>query len=150
MTRVTYDGFSIDLPDEWADTTADFEPGAPLTFTRTDVDSGALQLSIASYKTGARPNPTTETLRELLSDFARSHNLKPLTELRTGTDPLLLTAGVFTDGEFIFAVWYLSDGTNFALATHTKQELDHAEIAAADSIVRTLTWRDVVSVRLDS
>ncbi len=88
---------------------------------------------------------------QLLRDFARSRDLKCTSDVRTSADPLLLATANFTDDEFVIVVWYVSDGANFALVTHTKQEFDAEEIGVAEAIVRSLLWTSTSRPRrLDS
>ncbi|HLL88855.1 MAG TPA: hypothetical protein VK324_06105 [Tepidisphaeraceae bacterium] len=63
--------FSVDLPPGWADVTADVKAhDPPPTFTPHG-GVGALQFSIAVYRSGRRPTPDVVSLQQLLDDFAR-------------------------------------------------------------------------------
>lgn len=126
---------------DWFDVTDEL-PGenVPLTFTRRD-GFGALQFSIASYQSGPIPAPNTDTLLTLLRDFAQTRELGAATDLCTEVEPLRIAAGSFHTDSFI-RVWYLSDGSSFALATFTC-DCEHAadELPDCEQMVRTLSFQ---------
>ena len=141
MPTLDYELFSVSAPHGWADITAELEPGAPITLAQPDKDSGALQFSVGAFRAGPRPDADTSVLVEMLDDFAATRALTRTSEVRTASSPCHVAMADHTDGEFHMRVWYLSDGENFALATHTSGVFDPDEFEAADGIVRTLRWR---------
>ena len=141
MRTLLYDDFSVVVPEDWTDITAELEDGAPTTLAKRGTDSGALQFSIALYRSGARPHATTDKLVEMLNAFADAQSLTATTEIRVATNPLLVAGASFTDSEFHVRVWYASDGGGFALVTYTTEIPDTEEVAQAESILRSLKWR---------
>ena len=133
--------FAIESAPNWLDVTDDI-PGdnVPLTFARPD-GFGALQFSIASYESGPIPDPSTDTLLNLLRDFAQSRELGTATDVCTEVEPLRLAAGSFHTDSFI-RVWYVSDGRSFALVTFTC-DAEHAadELPDCEQMVRTLLFQ---------
>lgn len=136
-----HSNFTIEPAPDWFDVTDDV-PGdnVPITFTRPD-GFGALQFSIASYRSGPVPDAGTNTLLALLHDFAQSRELGPATDLCTEGAQLRLAAASFHTDSFI-RVWYLSDGRSFALATFTC-DAEHAvdELPDCEQMVRTLSFQ---------
>jgi hypothetical protein len=135
-----YPSFSIDLASAWFDITGEVVgENVPFTFARPD-GFGALQFSIAGYRSGTIPDPSTDTLLKLLRDFAQSRKLGTATDVCTEVEPLRIAAGSFHTDSFI-RVWYLSDGLSFALATFTCDS-EHAgdELPDCEQMVRTLSF----------
>jgi hypothetical protein len=136
-----HSGLSIELAPGWFDVTDELSgENVPLTFTRPD-GSGALQFSIASYRSGPIPDPGIDSLLTLLRDFAQSRELGVATDVCTEFAPLHLAAGSFHTDSFI-RVWYLSDGRSFALATFTcGAKHGDDELSDCEQMVRTLSFQ---------
>ena len=118
-------------------------PDGPDTFYRTDSDdSGALQVSLyAEYKSGKVPNPSTRDLVELAQEHGERHNAGTLVQTSSGQCGLgNYGSAIFQSKEYPrIQFWYLSNGGDFVLATHTcTVEPEAAEVAEAQEIVGIL------------
>src|SRR6266568_2385112 len=109
---------AVTLPDGWADMTSELSKGPEFTVARPNVGTGALQLSIMSYKSGVAPMPSSRDLLHFAEDFGRSRKLGPPLDKVTIDGALKLAALSFhVDADFV-RVWYVSDGLSFAFATY--------------------------------
>ena len=135
--------FTIRCGDDWCDITDEVVVAdRPWTLARRD-GIGALQFSIATYKSGRIPNPTVQELLALLRDFASAYELGEPCDLVTEDEPLRIAAGSFRYGEDFVRAWYVSDGYSYAKVTYTciwgQQQ---AELADCESMLRTLRFED--------
>ena len=134
-------GISVALPAEssWADITAQLGD-APLTYAKGD-GVGALQFSAAIYKSGPSPRASASVLRDMLADFAQANHLGVASDTAHEDGLLSLSAGSFRTDAF-FRVWYLSDGSSFALATYTcaLENEANGEVAECEKIVRLVRF----------
>jgi hypothetical protein len=135
------EGFSVRVPGDWCDITGDLEADSPVTLALPD-GIGALQFSSARYVSGAVPDPTSETLGDLLSDFAVAQALGQPCELTREDGPHRLAAATFSQPDAMVRVWYVSDGRNLAKATYTclGTSLQGDELRDCEMIVRSITW----------
>src|SRR5207244_1436422 len=99
--------------------------------------SGALQFSIAQYKSGTLPNPTKDDLLAMARDFAKSKELGvPIDEFTEENHLIIAGLSLHKSGDFI-RVWFTSDGTNIVLATYLHVIGQHFhELAECELIVR--------------
>ena len=144
MEQIAFDTFAIEVPHGWADITHAVEAeGTPYTIARAD-GVGALQFSVAIYKTGSVPNPTPAVLLEMIKDFGRKKGLgSPSTVIAELGSPILAAGSFSWDADFL-RVWQLSDGYNFAFVTYTCAAEDVGpELAACEQIVRSLKFREM-------
>lgn len=114
---VQFHGLQFELPPEWVDITDDLEDKWPPTLAGPLV-GGALQFSIARYKSGEVPNITIGDLRELLTKFCANlpHKFDEPVE-RVGS---INSVGCVANGEEeLVAVWHLSNGRDYVMATYT-------------------------------
>lgn len=129
------------LPRGWSDHSLE-NPDGPATFLR-DISSepSVLQVSFALQKAGEIPNPSREDLVKLANKTGEDMLLGNLIETSSGK----CAFGIF--GTAIFKskqnprtqIWYLSDGSNFILATHICVGDPQAEeVAEAQRIVSNL------------
>jgi hypothetical protein len=130
----------VQLLPNWAQTD---NPDGPATFYRTDSDdSGALQVSLyAEYKGGKAPDPSTKDLIELSQGHGERHNAGDLVETSSGECALgSYGSAVFRSKEYPrIQFWYLSNGSDFVLATHVcTVKPEPAEVAEAQQIVGML------------
>jgi hypothetical protein len=143
--RVAFGGVIMDLLPGWMDTTDTTGGEHPFTFTRPD-GFGAFQLSLALYRSGPVPAPTTSVLVELLDERADGHGLGESFDRSTDEEPLRVAALSYrSDGDFI-RMWYVSDGASFAFATYVRQldlkipHDDFAEVSDCEVMVRSIVF----------
>jgi len=141
MTRLAFDVFAVHVPHGWADITATVEvPNPPYTLAHRD-GVGALQFSLALYKSGPVPDPTPEILLGMIEEFGRKQGLGVPSAVVTEPGPPVLAAGSFAWGEDFLRVWQMSDGRNFAFVTYTCAAGDAGpELPACERIVRSIAF----------
>jgi len=126
----------ITAPDPWKDIT-DAVEGHSVPFTLAKADgTGALQFSVATYKSGKIPNVSLRDLNELREDFAQKEQLgRAINEVSTD-GALRVSGGSYQTTQDFVRVWYCSDGKNVALITYTasRGKEDH-EPDECDAIV---------------
>jgi hypothetical protein len=141
MPRVAFNSFAVQVPRGWADITDTLEEDEPpYTLARPD-GVGALQFSIALYKSGPVPDPSLAMLRDMVAEFGRKQGLGEPLAILAESGPPRLAAGSFVGDEDLLRVWQLSDGRNFAFVTYTCAA-EHAgpELAACERIVRSIVF----------
>ena len=130
----------IKLPKGWKDFP---NPEGPPTYCRDLSDSpGALQVSVAEYRSGAIPNPSAADLKELSEDLGEKNGFGDLVESSSSPcDFGMLGTAVFRSEEQPrIQIWHLSNGRDFITVTHIcMTEPDPVEVREAQEIVRTLT-----------
>lgn len=132
----------ITAPTAWLDITDGIGEGNhPFTLARSD-GIGAIQFSIAEYRSGKDPGISLDGLRNLLADFAESRELGRGYDFTSEGNSLLLTAAAsFNFEDRFFRVWYCSDGRNVALVTYNcDKNREQAELSDCERIIRSLTW----------
>jgi hypothetical protein len=134
--------FSVELSRGWSDITAEVEADNPPPTVARDDGVGALQFSIALYKSGLRPCGNVEELQELLDDFAESHGWDVRSDATRESSPRGLVAASFRPGDDFVRVWYVSESGNFAFVTYTCAGGDASprELAEAERIVRSVRF----------
>lgn len=139
--------FTIKFSEGWCDTTDEVEAAdPPWTLTKPD-GVGAFQLSIATYKGGRVPNPSSQVLFSMLRDFASSRNLGEPVEVVTEDGELRIAAGSFRFGDDFLRVWYVSDGYSFAKVTYTcSWGAQQSELPDCEQMVRTLRFENEARV----
>jgi hypothetical protein len=141
MPRVTFGAFAVQVPSGWADITEEVEAeDPPYTLARRD-GVGALQFSIALYRSGAIPDPTPADLLGMVEEFGRKSGLGEPSAVLVEPGPPRLSAGSFAWGEDFLRVWQVSDGRNFAFVTYTCAAEDAGpELSACERIVRSIVF----------
>jgi hypothetical protein len=142
MLRLDLGPFAVHVPAGWEDITDVVQADAPpYTLARRD-GVGALQFSIALYKSGRVPNPTAGELQKMVETFGVERRLGEASEFVTETGPPVLAAGTFKQGGDSVRVWRVSDGRNFALVTYTCAARDVGpELVVCEDIVRSIEFR---------
>jgi hypothetical protein len=137
--RVEFADLMLELPEGWCDISADLSPDAPPTLAR-ETGVGALQFSVARYRSGAKPVFDEGALEKLLVDFCRTHSLGPIKP--SVTSKTLCVGGVSNCPEEVTGVWYVSNGADLALVTYTAlQPADpetEKELCEARAIVESI------------
>ena len=135
--------FLLPPQPSWSDVTSELaDEGAPLTLSKAD-GVGALQVSEAEYVSGRTPDTDSYKLLSMLREFGARAALGQAGDLHVEAGPPIVAAASFTGDAFV-RVWYLSDGTNIALATYTcplENAGHNAELAECEGIVRTVRFQ---------
>jgi hypothetical protein len=141
MPRVAFDAFSVDVPRGWSDITETLEGDhQPCTLAHRD-GVGALQFSVALYRSGVVPDPTPEVLSSMVHEFGKKQGLAHPSKLLMELGPPRLAAGSFAWGKDFLRVWHISDGRNFALVTYTCAAEDAGpEVVVCEQIVRSIAF----------
>lgn len=141
MLRVDFGPCALQVPSGWEDITGIVEAdNPPYTLAHRD-GVGALQFSIALYKSGEVPDPTVNQLREMVEKFGHERGLGGPSEFVTEIGPPILAAGTFESGDDFVRVWQVSDGRSFALVTYNCAARDLGwEVAACEGIVRSIEF----------
>ena len=150
MPRLGYGLFSVHVPDDWSDITADLEPDAPITVARTGVTR-----VLCSFQLPRTLVP--RSLAQVLEPWCNCCGTSPGRAISSAqamcapvpthscSPPRTSLTRVCHSGLVRFGC------ANFALVTHTKQEFDAEEIGVAEAIVRSLLWTSTSRPRrLDS
>ena len=142
--RVTDGAIHVELPATWDDITDELEgTGYPWTLARPD-GGGALQFSVALYRSGVLPQPTTAELMLLLEEWASGRGAEALHSIIVEGEPILLAAASFELEDRAWRAWYLSQNGRFALATYNCEiPMDDDELQDCERIVRTLGFNEV-------
>jgi hypothetical protein len=137
-----FPGFQIDAADDWRDITESLNnPKAPPTLAMPD-GVGALQFSLARYKTGTIPSPTIADLLSMVREFADNKDLDEPFDEDTFSEDVMGAGASFKGGEDLIRVWYISDGKNFVLVTYVCgwESRDTTEVQECNSFVRNIRF----------
>lgn len=125
--RVEFNGLRFNLPQGWADITDDLPPGTTPTLARSS-GVGVIQVTIAQYRSGERPNVTIKDLRALLDAFCRRNEMHCDTMVdREGRVSSVCATAMVRD-ELISAT-YLTNGKDVVLVTYVCSEPESGELA---------------------
>jgi hypothetical protein len=142
MPCIAFDTFAVQAPRGWADITADIEADDPPSTIAHQDGVGALQFSIALYKSGPDPDPTPADLLEMVKEFGRGRRLGEPIDVVSEHGPPRLAAGSFAWDDDFLRVWQVSHGGNFAFVTYTcAAENAGPELGTCEQIVRSITFR---------
>jgi hypothetical protein len=114
---VEFYGLHFEAPPGWVDITDDLEDKWPPTLAGPLV-GGALQFSIARYKSGKLPNITMSDLRQILTNFCANLPQK-FNEPVERAGSMNTIECVSYGEEDLVAVWHLSNGRDYVMATYT-------------------------------
>ncbi|MBR1284197.1 hypothetical protein JQ597_19290 [Bradyrhizobium sp. AUGA SZCCT0177] len=124
--RVEFYGLRLDLPAAWADVTEGLPGGSPPSLARP-TGAGAIQFSIAKYRSGEEPNVTTDSLRALLEEFCQRNDMPRGTMVDCEGKLISVEASAVTNGELIRAR-YFSNGRDIVLGTYVCSDVDNYEM----------------------
>ena len=142
MPRIESLSFAVDVPDGWEDFTDTVNaPEPPFTLACPETGMGALQFSVALFKGGEIPDPSTLDLMEMVKRFGIERELGEPRDVVAESRDLRLAAGSFF-GECLFLrVWQLSHGQNFAFVTYNCEfGQEGKELADCERIVRSMRF----------
>jgi hypothetical protein len=105
---------------------------------------GALQVTVAWYAGGRRPDIDCAAMESLLQGFGEAHALgAPRNCRRAPGDPSTVSGDFAREDEFIRA-WYVTNGADLAFFTYTalgaKAPQHRVELEEADLIVRSTSF----------
>jgi hypothetical protein len=144
LERVLFAGVSVVLPDGWQDVTADLPPGSPFTLGRQDDALGALQFSIAEFKSGAEPHVSLDRLKVMMEEFFQRRKLGRPQEIVSWMLNNIGVSGDCISGGCFYRIWYITDKVNVGFITYVTSEVGDVrlpcELAEADMIVRSIQW----------
>lgn len=138
---VTFAGVRFELSEEWCDVTGDLDPGAPSTLARED-GVGAIQFSVAKYKSGEKPSITETVLKDMLLDLFKSNQLADVEPAILQGSRCFGVSATSAQTDEVIRAWYLSNGTDIALVTYTGtgDPACQAELAEAEKLAKTLEF----------
>lgn len=137
--QVQFHGLRFDLPAGWTEITDDLPEGSPPTLARP-AGCGAIQFSIATYRSGTDPRVTIENLRALLADFC-SRKALDAGDIEESTGRVTTVGCVAGAKDEVVAVWYLTNGQDVALVTYVSQTSDCSEeLEQAQDLVATIDF----------
>ena len=121
MNRYTLSNLIITAPNCWKDITeAVGGDNVPFTLAKDD-GKGAMQFSIAEYKSGKDPHVTLSDLDRLLTSFADSRKFDvPFDESRL-TGLIISSAASYNAENDFIRIWYCSDGKSIVLCTYVSE-----------------------------
>ena len=139
--RADFAGIYLDAPVRWGDVSDSAEDAVPTLACDNGV--GALQFSIAKFRSGKVPDIDRAALLALLRKFEISQSLQ--IEPRKFDPPALVgISGISREADNLLVVWYVSDGKNLAFVSYTALEfgepLVSTEIEQADCIVASIEF----------
>jgi hypothetical protein len=133
----------LHIPEGWGDISADLPPNYPPTLAR-GAGVGALQFSVARYRSGAKPAIDEEGLKRLLVGFFQTHSFGQVEPSVLSTSKMLCVGGVSIISEEVMAVWYLSNGIDVVLVTYTglgpNAPTTKEELSEARTIVESIEF----------
>jgi hypothetical protein len=124
--RVEFYELKFDLTSGWADITDDLPEGSPPTLARPS-GAGALQFSIAKYRSGDKPHINIEDLRKFLEAFC-DRNSMPRNDIVDCSHELIsIKTEAVVDGELLVAR-YTSNGRDVLLSTYVCPNINDLEM----------------------
>lgn len=121
MTRVAFDGFSIDLPEGWApvidDATFSEPEELPPVVLSSGKNVGSLHLSMPRVDDD-EPTMASIDMEALVIDWGTRRGVAPLGLARMRSDEMALASGFFRVGDDFVQVWLLSDGAAVVEASY--------------------------------
>ncbi|TIQ20079.1 MAG: hypothetical protein E5X51_18240 [Mesorhizobium sp.] len=141
---VQFYGITIDLPVGWEDITDDLPEGWPPTLVKESDAGGALQFSIAKYRSGEKPNADFDVLRTFMIEFCRNNflDIERIFERKFG-DVMCVGVSSRTTDQTLSA-WYLSNGNDFAFVTYLAQgeeyDLIDEELGETREIISSISF----------
>ncbi len=139
MTR--WSDIELELTDEWCDITDTVDAPVKVPTLAKPDGVGALQFSLALYRSGKKPDSSVVDLVRLLDDFAAVKSLGRAFARVTDEGSVRLAGASFHSERDLIRVWYVSDGWSFALVTYVCAWAHRgAEMKEAEAIVRSLRF----------
>ena len=117
--QIKIDNFKIILPDWWEDISQS-NPNGPQTFIDGRLNEpGVLQISIAKYVAGEKPEASYQDLVQLSENAGRDNTFGKVTNRSSGNCKVGKYGVVeFSGDKFPYiSVWHLSNGRDFIFST---------------------------------
>ncbi len=142
MTTIELPGLCISAPDGWIEiTTSDRNNSYPITVADPEDGVGAIQLSLAIYKRGPLPSPSTHDLASMVQEFGDCKRLGEPFATTTFSNGIAGAAASYRSGDDFIRVWYVSDGKSIALITYLCDwDVRFRELDESEKIVRSIRF----------
>jgi hypothetical protein len=103
---------------------------------------GAIQFSVAKYKSGVKPSITETALKNMLLDLFKSNQLADVEPAILQGSRCFGVSATSAQTDEVIRAWYLSNGTDIALVTYTGtgDPACQAELAEAEKLAKTLEF----------
>ncbi|MCP9230865.1 hypothetical protein NMG46_11490 [Mesorhizobium sp. LMG 17147] len=140
--RVEFHGLTFDLPAGWVDIAGDLPEGSPPTLAKETDGCGAIQFSIAKYRSGEKPNVDVDVLRTFMIQFC-NHNSIDVRHITQHESEGIVSVGVLSETtEKLLSAWYMSNGNDFVFMTYLclADEDYLEELDVARSIVSSISF----------
>lgn len=114
---VQFYGITLDLPAGWEDITDELPTGSPPTLAKAS-GVGAVQFSIAKYRSGKKPNADFDILRSFIIEFCQKNLIDAEHISAEQFDDTMCVGVLSKTSDETLSAWYLSNGSDFALVTY--------------------------------
>ncbi|MGI6420525.1 MAG: hypothetical protein ACOX1P_33250 [Thermoguttaceae bacterium] len=119
--------FSVVVPFNWTDITDSLDDArAPLTIADQESGVGALQFSVALYRSGRLPEISLDDLERMLCEFVAQRGLEVVHGHTRQAGETSLVGGSYRDGDDFVEVFYATDGQSIVLGTYVCSWQDRA------------------------
>ena len=141
---VQFHGITFDAPIGLEDVTDDLPGRSPPTLAKASDAGGALQFSIAKYRSGEKPNANFEALRSFMTEFCRNNFIDVERIFTTEFGDVMCVGVSSRTTDQTFSAWYLSDGSDLAFVTYLAQgdeyDLIDEELGEAREIISSISF----------
>lgn len=120
-----FSGLTFETRKGWSDITDDLDEVGPQSLAR-DTGVGALQFSVAEYRSGTRPNISPADLGKMFETYSEQQHLFINYSHAENANGFAI-GGTSTTKERVVSAWYLTDGINVALITYVSLVPDDKE-----------------------
>ncbi|AZO46678.1 MAG: hypothetical protein EOS58_17200 [Mesorhizobium sp.] len=140
---VQFHGITFDLAAGWEDITDDVPGAWPPTLAKAS-GVGALQFSIAKYRSGEKPNAGFDVLRSFMIEFCHN-NLIDTNHISEEKFASTMSVGVlYRKADETLSAWYLSNGNDFAFVTYVglgeESEIMNEELDEVRAVVSSISF----------
>ncbi|CAN7576973.1 hypothetical protein [Mesorhizobium caraganae] len=140
---VQFHGITFDAPVGWEDITDDLPVGSPPTIAKAS-GVGAVQFSIAKYRSGKKPNADFGVLRSFMLEFCQKNDIDANNIWAKKFNDKMCVGVLSKTEKQVLSAWYLSDGNDFALVTYIsldeEKHLMDEELEEARTIVSSISF----------
>ncbi|MER9244506.1 hypothetical protein [Mesorhizobium sp. M0145] len=141
--RVEFYGLTFDLPAGWVDITGDLPEGSPPTLAKETDGGGAVQFSIAKYRSGEKPTVDFNVLRPFMIQFCQNNSID-VGHITNNESEGIISVGVLSEAvDQLLSAWYLSNGNDVVFMTYVGMANDTdclKELDVARAIVSSISF----------
>ncbi|MER8730251.1 hypothetical protein NKH28_10445 [Mesorhizobium sp. M1227] len=141
--RVEFYGLTFDLPAGWVDIAGDLPEGSPPTLAKETDGCGAIQFSIAKYRSGEKPNVDFNVLRTFMIQFCHNNSIDVGHISNIESDGIISVGVLSETGDQLTSAWYLSNGNDVVFMTYVGMANDTdclKELGVAKAIVSSISF----------